>query len=326
MLYEFSWAISKDEFGAPACNNMKSKHFLIAGSVPLLALGGLLFYTRRNYHRDALPPAGYPQIKGWSGGHDQEWDRLPFKSSSSRDVPAARTPDGSPLTFAMVAGRYGGQPDLSGSGVDLDSQGNCTSYWFSCLDSGSAKGIARIVDGRVEIEGLSTWGKPTGERCYCVPAWWRGRVYLLGPSDWLSGGVLEFCNAINWGEVPENSERRGTEEYLLRRDEPTPVLERRTAIPEGFDRCIMREPLEGELVAASSGGVRVSLGSRSGVFVGQRLRAQPESGYGSWLRVLSVEEDTCTVGPYREWRDEPLPPIGTRVHCEAKGAGILEEK
>lgn len=300
-------------------------------SVFAMLCGTALFVWLSAERRESAPaslahPDGGAAPPALQSGHGQKWENLPFRPSTENTVPAARTPGGERLTVAHVVGTYCFSTGFTGSSIRIRMDGSCTMKSFSCIDSGSSEGLVRIVDDRIEIESLSLAGRPTGRKCLCVPVWWKGRVYLLGSSgDRMAGGLAEFCNAVNWGEEPSNfmdfhnlegfyaeSELRGGDEM--------------TSIPAAIAPWILRTGIEGRMIESSDNELRVNLGTRDGVFVGQRLQAVPESGESTWLRVKAVGQDSCAVGLYFAWHDRDLLTVGTRVHSEAKGTEAMMPK
>lgn len=256
-------------------------------------------------------------------GHDQKWVRLPFGPCALEDLPAARTPDGKPLTLERIAGHYSWTTGFTGSSIRIDASGACESHWGACLASGSSQGVARIVKGRIEIEALSKNGKRTGLKCVCVPVWWEGVIYLLGPSEGgLGSSPADFCNSVNWGELNDSDGRLSRFE-LLYSSGSLPGRPAESGVPEEIARGILRAPLEGEVVEVTPEGSRVNLGKRNGVYAGQRLRLASPGNDGRNVRVLEVTETTCVVGGPPFSHPTPPPALGTVVRSEAKGAAGL---
>lgn len=263
-------------------------------------------------------------LPGACSGHGQKWVRLPFKACDPKSLPAAKTPDGSPLTLAAVAGEYRFSAGKTCT-ILIAPDGKVRCFWASSRWSASSRAIARIVDGRVELEAINRLGFRNGETCVCTPVWWQDKVYLLGcpESRWEGGGVVEFCNAINWGEEPAHEFRWN--DLLYMRGPAGPATGTRIGVPESIANMILRAPLNGRIISVSP-DLRANLGRRDGLYLGMRLFAPREDGYARWLRVSGIEEETCTLRPYHDESDQPVPRVGTSIQCDAKGADIVNGK
>ncbi|KAF0242684.1 MAG: hypothetical protein FD180_3785 [Planctomycetota bacterium] len=303
---------------------------VVAVSLAVASVGVALVIASRTSVPNAAPipptPSALVESEPAGGqcqlGHGQKWERLPFRSGANDTVPDAKTPHGGPLAMADFLGTYSHSAGMGGSSLVFRANGTCTTSSGACLASGSSEGVFRIVDDRIEIECLSLAGRRNGNRCLCTPVWWKGCVYILGPSgDWMPGGFDEFCNAINWGEEPRDLYDRRNLEHLymseIRRDGTT-------SVPAAVAQHILRAPLRGRRIVGDDGLPRVDLGSVNGVWVGQRLLA---GGHGvNWLRVLSVDKESCVVAPCFSWDSGPLPEVGAEVTCEARGADELRDR
>lgn len=267
--------------------------------------------------------AVYFGLTGGGWGHGQKWVHLPFQPGDSAGLPAAKTPDGSPLTLAAVAGGY--RTASSGTrSIFISPDGECECWWGGSVSSISSRAVARIVEGRIEIESRNLLGIRNGETCVCIPVWWQDKVYLLGsPGDpYSGGGIVEFCNAINWGDEPAPRGFRSRDLVFARATDGPGT---RTGIPEAVKKRILLAPLEGKIVSASP-ALRANLGTKDGVYVGMRLHAPRGDDYARWLRVTSVDEGSCSLERYSVDDNQASPAVGSRVICEARGAEVLSRK
>lgn len=260
-------------------------------------------------------------------GHGQLREDLPFEAASLDEIPPARTPHGKPLTLEDVAGEYSFTVHLAGRGLVIGADGSSRNSFGSCLVSGESQGSVRVLDGRLSFEAHDVKGRPTGRTCLAVPVWWEGRLYILGPSgrSW-PGGLLEFCNAVNWGEEPRPPNARHLADGLLMRTLPVRegAVAPRNSIPDIAAKWILTKPIEGTVLdVLPNRRASVNLGRKDGVFVGMRLR----SGYGEvWpieVRVVSVEDSTCVVASGSSPSDGYVRK-GDLIRCSAAGAKALE--
>lgn len=249
-------------------------------------------------------------------GHDQHWIRTPFPPQKV-ELPQAVTPNGVPLSLTMIAGSYRMSGSHAGCGLDIDPDGSCRFGEGRSLWSGHSECLARIVDGRIEFEALSLWGHPTGEVCVCIPVWWKGIIFLLGPSGNVDyGGIGEFCDSINRGFDPDGSTQNWSVRFFMNApfDTTSKSSSGPTLLPKAFDEFLLHAPVEGSVTAAQLQTGWIDRGRKSGVFVGMTF-TYPVGERSRTLRVISVNEDSCEVGT--DWFElAGIPPVGTRVKCE----------
>lgn len=140
----------------------------------------------------------------------------------------------------------------------------------------------------------------------------------------MPGGLVEFCNAVNWGEEPRGPHDRHLSGHLFMHIVPVREGGRRprNAVPEMASTWILAKPIEGPVLEVLPNlRARVGLGRKDGVFAGMRLWAGA-SRDSLQLNAMSVDADTCVVETSRDWRSAKVIK-GDLVRCDAAGASGL---
>jgi hypothetical protein len=140
-------------------------------------------------------------------------------------------------------------------------------------------GHARIVEGHLVLtpEKANTERVPRD----LLPIRWDERSYLI-PAD----KIPDFCDAVIAGTEPRND---GPGFYFasnLGRAEGFPE------IPSPWLAYLKARLTFGKMIEVDGASrVKIALGSKQGLKVGEMLRIQGE--YSAWLRVTAVEGDSC---------------------------------
>jgi hypothetical protein len=119
-----------------------------------------------------------------------------------------------------------------------------------------------------------------------IPVRWGQRQYLVGSEQFIA-----FCNAVNLGDEPRDSEWG---DFYLGEGQEDIRVTGQPEVPARWSPYLLKEPVQGEVIElAGDSKAKVNLGRKHGLRVGMKLVPIDVESVG--MEVVSVDEGQCLV-------------------------------
>jgi hypothetical protein len=178
-------------------------------------------------------------------------------------------------------------------------------------------GYAQLTDGLLVLSLLKRDGQSEFKtnteflqvkfqtRIEILPISWGDRVYLIPREN-----MMDFCNAVNLGSEPRYKPKGLTyvPSAYLRVDDWKKRVVGFPKLPPEWMPYLLTKPVRGKILEVMEDRrARVDLGSKNGIRLGMEL-CVPGPWPGRLYKVISVEPNSCVVGPAGWWSQEELEP------------------
>jgi hypothetical protein len=163
--------------------------------------------------------------------------------------------------------------------------------WFEA-QHGDLKRVDGVLQLSVRAKELIRRGDDEGEGKWLlnnlVVVKWGRRRYLVASEQFKA-----FCNAVNLGNEPRNSELG---DFALGEGQHVIAVTGRPGVPERWSQYLLKAPVTGKVIELlPNSKAKVNVGRKEGLREGMALVPTENHLFGD-MEILSVEEDKSVIG------------------------------